>query len=114
MRFADASLGGATGSAWDFGDGETSALRDPAHTYAAPGTYTVALTASAPGYPNDTVRAVKRITVTDAAVLAVPGGVGQPRDLDGDGRYDDVNGNGRRDFARRRAQLQPDDLDRGE
>lgn len=29
----------------------------------------------------------------------VPGGVGVPRDLDGDGRYEDVNGNGRKDFA---------------
>jgi outer membrane protein assembly factor BamB len=29
----------------------------------------------------------------------VPGGVGGPRDLNGDGLYEDVNGNGRRDFA---------------
>jgi PKD repeat protein len=29
----------------------------------------------------------------------LPGAPGAPRDLDGDGRYDDVNGNGRVDFA---------------
>jgi len=30
--------------AWDFGDGQTSALQNPTHTYAASGTYTVTLT----------------------------------------------------------------------
>lgn len=99
VRFGDASLGGAAGWHWDFGDGVTSVVRTPEHTYNAPGAYTVALTAQAPGYPNDTVRAVRLITVTGAAVKTVPGGTGLPRDLDGDGRYDDVNGNGRGDFA---------------
>ncbi|HIH02988.1 MAG TPA: S8 family serine peptidase [Methanoregulaceae archaeon] len=33
------------------------------------------------------------------AILRVPGAAADPRDLDGDGRYEDVNGNGRRDFA---------------
>ena len=32
-------------------------------------------------------------------LLPVPGGVGLPTDTDDDGVYDDVNGNGRRDFA---------------
>ena len=32
------------------------------------------------------------------SVLAVPGGTGLPRDLDGDGRCEDVNGNNRKDF----------------
>ncbi|UCC62166.1 MAG: Ig-like domain-containing protein [Anaerolineae bacterium] len=32
--------------AWDFGDGETSGESDPAHTYDAPGVYTVSLTAT--------------------------------------------------------------------
>jgi beta propeller repeat protein/parallel beta-helix repeat protein len=34
-----------------------------------------------------------------APLVAVPGGAGVPRDLDGDGTYEDVNGNGRKDFA---------------
>ncbi len=29
---------------WDFGDGNTSNVEDPSHTYAAPGTYTVSVT----------------------------------------------------------------------
>ncbi|HIH02335.1 MAG TPA: PKD domain-containing protein [Methanoregulaceae archaeon] len=99
VRFGDASLGGATGRAWYFGDGGTSTERNPAHTYAAPGTYTIALTASAPGYPSDTIRAVERIAVGGTAVLAVPGGAGIPTSTANDGQYDDVNGNGRKDFA---------------
>ncbi len=31
--------------------------------------------------------------------IMVPGGAGVPQDYDGDGRYEDVNGNGRHDFA---------------
>ena len=31
--------------------------------------------------------------------MTVPGGAGIPTDTDGDGLYDDVNGNGRKDFA---------------
>ncbi|WP_422079433.1 T9SS type B sorting domain-containing protein [Ulvibacterium sp.] len=31
---------------WDFGDGNTSTVEDPSHTYAAPGTYTVNVTAT--------------------------------------------------------------------
>jgi DNA-binding beta-propeller fold protein YncE len=38
-------------------------------------------------------------TPTVPPVNLVPGGAGIPRDLDGDGKYEDVNGNGRKDFA---------------
>jgi beta propeller repeat protein len=42
-------------------------------------------------------------TMTAAPTLGpvniIPGGSGIPRDLDGDGKYEDVNGNGRKDFA---------------
>jgi PKD repeat protein len=40
------NLGFITGYEWDFGDGNTSTQTSPAHTYAAPGTYQVCLTAS--------------------------------------------------------------------
>ena len=45
VNFTDSSGGGAgTAWAWDFGDGQTSTLRDPGnHTFAAPGTYIVKL-----------------------------------------------------------------------
>ena len=36
-------------SLWDFGDGMTSTLPSPTHTYTATGVYTVALTVSGPG-----------------------------------------------------------------
>ena len=42
INFTDASLG-ATSWAWDFGDGTTSTLQNPSHTYAATGNYNVAL-----------------------------------------------------------------------
>jgi PKD repeat protein len=38
-------------------------------------------------------------TVTDAGVTMVPGAIGIPTDPNGDGLYEDVNGNGRADFA---------------
>jgi len=45
-QFTDASTdadGSVTGWAWRFGDGSTSAEREPSHTYAEPATYTVRL-----------------------------------------------------------------------
>ncbi len=39
------SAAAATGFLWDFGDGATSLLPDPVHTYAVEGTYLVSLTA---------------------------------------------------------------------
>ena len=53
VLFTDASTGDVTGWSWSFGDGATSSLKNPVHTYAAPGTYTVALTASN-AYGSDT------------------------------------------------------------
>ncbi len=43
VRFLDYSTGAATWS-WDFGDGTTTVEREPRHTYALPGRYTVSLT----------------------------------------------------------------------
>ena len=42
VNFTDTSLG-ATSWSWDFGDGTTSTLQNPSHTYTAAGNYTVAL-----------------------------------------------------------------------
>lgn len=46
IQFTDASYSGTTINlwAWDFGDGNTSDIQSPIHTYDAAGTYTVALT----------------------------------------------------------------------
>ena len=43
VRFTDCSTGLPTSWAWSFGDGQSSTLQSPEHTYAAPGTYTVSL-----------------------------------------------------------------------
>jgi beta propeller repeat protein len=45
ITFTDLSSGAPTSWLWDFGDGTTSTLQSPSHTYAAIGTYTVNLTA---------------------------------------------------------------------
>lgn len=44
VDFTDASTGTVDNHFWDFGDGNTSTMMNPQHTYAAPGTYTVCLT----------------------------------------------------------------------
>jgi PKD repeat protein len=46
VSFTDLSSGSPTGWAWDFGDGGSSTLQNPGHTYAAAGSYTVSLTAT--------------------------------------------------------------------
>ena len=44
IQFFDQSTNSPTTWSWDFGDGGTSTLENPTHTYLANGTYTVSLT----------------------------------------------------------------------
>ena len=44
VTFTDLSTGTPTSWAWDFGDGTTSTLQNPTHTYTTAGSYNVALT----------------------------------------------------------------------
>lgn len=46
VNFTDMSQNGPTSWAWDFGDGNTSTLRNPTHTYTQAGYYTVSLVTS--------------------------------------------------------------------
>jgi len=46
VAFTDTSTGFPTTWHWDFGDGKTSPLQNPSHTYTAIGTYPVSLTVS--------------------------------------------------------------------
>lgn len=61
--FRDESLGAASWT-WDFGDGNTSVLQNPVHTYAAPGLYTVRLTVRNDTCEHQTTRAVRIIAET--------------------------------------------------
>ena len=66
VQFTDASTD-ATDWSWRFGDGATSTVQSPSHTYTAAGTYDVTLTASnAQG--SDGVTRTGLITVTDPVV----------------------------------------------
>ncbi len=44
VQFTDTSGNGAISWSWDFGDGGTSAVQDPVHSYSTAGNYTVSLT----------------------------------------------------------------------
>jgi PKD repeat protein len=46
VQFTDFSFYNPTSWEWEFGDGGTSPVRNPVHTYTTPGTYTVLLTAA--------------------------------------------------------------------
>jgi PKD repeat protein len=48
ILFTDLSTGDVTSWQWDFGDGGASTEQSPEHLYAAPGNYTVVLTATGP------------------------------------------------------------------
>lgn len=46
--FTNTTAGISTSWAWDFGDGNTSTLQNPSHTYAVPGVYNACLIATSP------------------------------------------------------------------
>ncbi len=66
VDFTDQSVGGATGWAWDFGDGATSTEQNPSHTYTTDGRYTVKLTVTGP------TRTTTRIRTDYVNVAALP------------------------------------------
>jgi PKD repeat protein len=67
VAFTDTSTGSPTSWSWDFGDGATSTVRHPTHTYGAAGTYTVALTAA-----NSFGSTTHTAAVTVAPIAAAP------------------------------------------
>ena len=66
---SSASTGTITSYGWTFGDGGTSTLANPSHTYLSAGTYTVALTVSGSAGSNTQTR-TGYITVTEPAPVA--------------------------------------------
>ena len=98
---------------WSFGDGNVSCEQNPVHVYTAPGEYTVLFFAQVGSYwgggppfmwvalwDMDThpLTLGSPITVYPPP-SALPGQGQAPGDPDGDGLYEDLNGNGRTDFA---------------
>ncbi len=64
IQFTDASTNSPTSWSWDFGDGDTSTLQSPAHTYTTAGTYSVTLAVTNAG-GSDTEIKTNYIAVTD-------------------------------------------------
>jgi len=69
VNFTDLSTGPVTSWAWNFGDGGTSTLQNPSHTYNAAGTYTVNLTVTS-AVCNNTKTRTGYITINVAPTAA--------------------------------------------
>lgn len=63
VQFTDQSNNAPTSWLWNFGDGQTSTLQNPSHTYAASGTYTVSLQATN-AIGNNTLTRTNYITIS--------------------------------------------------
>jgi PKD repeat protein len=103
VKFTDISTGNATSWKWDFGDNGGSQMHNPNHTYAHPGKYSVTLTIGKSGYSAVTTKkdaiTVKVPYVTVSPFPSPDGGFYPlPTDPNGDGRYEDINGNGFLEF----------------
>lgn len=72
VNFTDESTGDVIGWLWDFGDGNTSNVQNPQHTYTQPGLYTVTLTASNPSGSNTRMKSdyISVSSPTDVYVLS--------------------------------------------
>jgi PKD repeat protein len=67
VAFTDTSTGSPASWSWDFGDGATSANRNPVHTYNDIGSYTVNLTVTNP-YGSDTISRWHYIRVLNGGI----------------------------------------------
>jgi gliding motility-associated-like protein len=59
-------------SVWDFGDGTTSTVRDPIHTYLTPGTYSASLTASTTRGCTKTIYDTIKVSGTPQPIITSP------------------------------------------
>lgn len=103
IQFTDQSIAGAspiTGWEWDFGDGETSTERDPAHQYTNLGSYTVTLTVKDEDGGQDTEEKIGYIQIvppldaefTGSPLEVVSGEAVQFTDLSTPGPNDSIAG----------------------
>lgn len=96
VQFTDASTNTPISWAWDFGDNSTSTEQNPVHIYSSAGTYTITLTVTNSAGSN-TFRWTNYITAI-STVVALPGQTPPPTDPNGDGLYEDLNGDGEIEF----------------
>jgi len=68
VNFQDISTGGAISWQWNFGDGGTSTLQNPAHTYTAYGTFTVTLISTNVFGCSDTIVRANYIRIQRASI----------------------------------------------
>jgi PKD repeat protein len=66
VNFTDDSTGSITAWYWNLGDGSTSTVQNPSHTYDKEGTYSVSLTVSGP-YGSDTETKLEYISIAGVA-----------------------------------------------
>jgi PKD repeat protein len=79
VHFTNTSVGDWTDSLWAFGDGLTSTVESPIHSYLAGGLYTVTLTVSGPG-GGDTLAKSDYISVTAVPIYTFDSQIGQDSD----------------------------------
>jgi PKD repeat protein len=70
VHFTDSSTGSPTAWSWNFGDGATSPLQNPSHTYANQGAYQVTLTASNAGGSSSTHQTINVLAAPVSAPVA--------------------------------------------
>ncbi len=68
VNFQDLSTGGAVSWQWDFGDGNTSIVQNPAHTYTSYGSFTVSLITANVFGCTDTLTRTNYIRIQRAAI----------------------------------------------
>ena len=81
VQFTDTSTGNPETWSWDFGDGETSSLQHPSHTYQASGRYSASLTAGNPfgetgatlAAPIEVLNGTRVVASTEISGLAIDG-----------------------------------------
>jgi PKD repeat protein len=69
VQFLDNSQGSPTSWSWDFGDGTSSTVKNPTHTYSQAGTFSVKLTVSDGVNSNTTTKSVS-VTSSSTRVIA--------------------------------------------
>ncbi|MBI4646886.1 MAG: PKD domain-containing protein [Bacteroidia bacterium] len=82
VNFFDLSTNSPTNWSWNFGDGGTSTLQNPSHTYTTAGNYTVSLTATN-SYGSDTETKTDYITVNQSSMGSPCPGTPTVTDTDG-------------------------------